>query len=37
MFKKERRKWDFLGKMMGGKMSETGREEHPSCQAPGRL
>jgi hypothetical protein len=27
----------FFGEMMGGKMSETGREEHPSCQAQGRL
>jgi hypothetical protein len=33
MFKKERRKSDFLGKMMGGKMSETDASEQPSCQA----
>jgi len=33
MFKKERRKWDFLREMIGGKMSGTGVSEQSSCQA----
>jgi hypothetical protein len=33
MFKKERRKWDFFGKMIGDKMSQTGASEQSLCQA----
>jgi hypothetical protein len=32
MFKKERRKWDFFAKMMGGKMSGTVDAEQTLCQ-----
>jgi hypothetical protein len=33
MFKKERRKWNFLREMMGGKINGTGVSEQSSCQA----